>query len=171
MHDLQLDRSTDEPAQQVRELGQRVGDVEHLGLQGLLAREGEELAHEVRRAVGVLPDLHDIGKRRIARLVAQQQQVAEADHRGQQVVEVVRDAAGKLADGLHLLRLGELLLEPALLADVEEMQNRGAVDPRRFVERAREGGDDALLAVRSDQPHVDVLGGPFACALAARRDG
>ena len=29
---------------------------------------------------------------------------------GQQVVEVVRDAAGELADGLHLLRLAQGLL-------------------------------------------------------------
>ena len=39
--------------------------------------------------------------------------VAVAEHRRQEVVEVVGDAAGELADGLHLLRLAELLLEDA----------------------------------------------------------
>src|SRR3546814_13946926 len=82
-----------------------------LRLQGLLARKGKKLAHQVGGAVGVLLDLHDVGERLVARPVAQQQQVGKADHRRQQVVEVVGDAAGELADRLHLLRLDELALE------------------------------------------------------------
>ncbi|MGC4077406.1 MAG: hypothetical protein QM702_10310 [Rubrivivax sp.] len=58
-------------------------------------------------------------KARIARLVLQQQQVSEADDGGQHIVEVVRHATGQLADGLHLLALGELRLELALLGHVE----------------------------------------------------
>ena len=92
-------------------------------LQRLLAREGEQLAHEVGGAVGVLLDLHDVGEGLVARLVAQQQQVAEADHRRQQVVEVVGDAAGELADRLHLLRLRELGLQALLLGHVDEVQD------------------------------------------------
>ena len=38
------------------------------------------------------------------------QQLEIADHRHQQIVEVVRDAAGELADHLHLLHLAQLLL-------------------------------------------------------------
>ncbi len=41
-----------------------------------------------------------------------------AENDGQQIVEVVRDAAGELPDGLHLLRLAQLLLGPALVGDV-----------------------------------------------------
>jgi len=41
------------------------------------------------------------------------------DH-GQEVVEVVRDAAREPPDGLHLLRLAQLLLEVPALADVLE---------------------------------------------------
>ena len=44
-----------------------------------------------------------------ARLLQQHLGVAADD--GEQVVEVVGDAAGEPADGLHLLRLAELLLE------------------------------------------------------------
>ena len=40
--------------------------------------------------------------------MALQQQIAEADHGGQQVVEVVGNAAGQLSHGLHFLRLGKL---------------------------------------------------------------
>jgi len=38
------------------------------------------------------------------------QQIEVTHHRHQQVVEIVRDTAGKLADGLHLLGLAQLLL-------------------------------------------------------------
>ena len=46
------------------------------------------------------------------------EQVKAAEHRGEQVVEVVRDAAGQLADRIHLLRLDQLAFERALLGDV-----------------------------------------------------
>ncbi len=51
-------------------------------------------------------------------VVAHQQQVAVAVDRGQEVVEVVRDAAGELADRLHLLALHELRLEGLQLGGV-----------------------------------------------------
>ena len=79
-----------------QDLGQR----DHVGLQGLLARIGEKLADQARRPIGVLADLHHVGEGLVAGPVAQQQQVAEADHGGQQIVEVVCDAAGELADRL-----------------------------------------------------------------------
>ena len=123
VNDLELDILADKAAQQMRELGQHVGDVEDARLQGLLAREGQELAHQVGGAVGVLLDLHDVGEGRIARPEAQQQQIAEPDHRRQQIVEVVRHAAGELAHRLHLLRLGELRLEALLLGGVDEVQD------------------------------------------------
>ncbi len=153
MHDLELDVLADEAAQQVRELRQHVGDAEDAGLQGLLAREGQELAHQVRGAVGVLLDLHDVGEGRVARPEAQQQQVAEADHRRQQVVEVVRHAAGELAHRLHLLGLGELGLQVLLLRRVDEVQD--------------EAGLVVLLPVEAAQ--VDV-GGALARALEADAD-
>ena len=43
---------------------------------------------------------------------------------GEQVVEVVRDAAGQLADRLHLVRLGELRLHLLLLGDVDQIGDR-----------------------------------------------
>ena len=45
-------------------------------------------------------------------------QVEGADDAGQQVVEVVGDAAGELADGLHLLRLAQQVFDRPLLRDV-----------------------------------------------------
>ena len=67
----QLDILADQPAQQVRDFRQHVGHLQHARLQGLLAREGEQLAHQVGGAVGILLDLHDVGERLVAGAVAQ----------------------------------------------------------------------------------------------------
>ena len=61
-----------------------------------------------------------------------EEEVGEADDGGEHVVEVVGDAAGELADGLHLLALGELRFERALLGDVD-----GVDDHRVLVRRRR----------------------------------
>ncbi len=151
----------------MRQLGQHVGDVEDARLQALLARERQELAHEVRGAVGVLLDLHDVGEGRIARPEAQQQKIAEADHRGQQIVEVVRHAAGELAHRLHLLRLGELRLEALLIGGVDEMQDEAGI---ARAEAADEHGGAA--GARTAQPDLDRRRGraPFAGVVEACGD-
>ena len=115
-------------------------------LQGLLAREREQLAHQPRGAHRVLPHLVDLGERRIAGRVAHQQQIAIADDRLEQIVEVVRDAARELADRLHLLRLRELGLERLLLGGVDEIEDR-----LRRAHRARDGRD-SRRAARCDRP-------------------
>ncbi len=86
--------------------------------------KSKQLPRQVGGAVGVLLDLHDIGEGRIARLVARQQQIAKTDDRRQQIVEVMRDAARELADGLHLLRLRELHLERFLLGRVDQIDDQ-----------------------------------------------
>ena len=111
----ELDVLAEQPLQQDRQVGQRVAEREHLRPQRLPAREGQQLPHQAGGAVGVLLDVHDVLEGRVARPVVGEQQVGEADDRGQHVVEVVRDAAGELADRLHLLALRELLLERPLL--------------------------------------------------------
>ena len=111
MLDRQLHRLAEQPLQQVRDFGDDVGQLQHLRPQRLLAREGEQLAGQAGGAVGILADLLDVVIIAVARRVAHQHQVAMADDRGQDIVEIVRDAAGELADRLHLGRLGDLALE------------------------------------------------------------
>ena len=53
-----------------------------------------------------------------------EQQVGRHDDGGQHVVEVVRDAAGKLADRLHLLALRHLALERLLLGRLDGIDDR-----------------------------------------------
>ena len=49
--------------------------------------------------------------------------VREADHRGEGVVEVVGDAGDQLADGGHLFRLDELVLQSAPLGLIIEQEH------------------------------------------------
>lgn len=105
-----LERLTDRTAQQVFHADDELADVDDLRLEFLAPAERQQLA----RQLGAAP--HRGLRTRNAPLeclvtgnaLADEVQVAR-DHL-QQVVEVVRDAAGKLANRLHLLRLAQLLL-------------------------------------------------------------
>ena len=58
-----------------------------------------------------------------------EQEAGVALDRGEQVVEVVGDAAGEAAEHLHLLRLGQLALQPLPGADVARGDARSAPAP------------------------------------------
>ena len=132
MLDDQLDGLAEQALQQVRHLRHDIRKLKHLRPQRLLAREGEQLASQAGGAVRVRLDLLDVVIIDVARRVPHQHQVAMADHRGQDVVEIVRDSAGKLADDLHLRRLRDLPLELRFLAIVlEEQQHRRVAEPAK----------------------------------------
>ena len=144
VHDVERDVLADQPAQQHVEIGQRLAEVEHLRPQRLLAREGQQMPHQARGAVGVLLDLHDVLERRIGRPVRVQQEVGRHHDGAEHVVEVVRDAAGELADRLHLLRLGELVLERALLGGLERIDDRRLVVALLLLDRGDVETGEAL---------------------------
>ena len=60
--------------------------------------------------------LHVVDEIGVALAQTIEHEVRVAGDRREQVVEVVRDAAGEPADRLHLLRLPELVLEQLVLA-------------------------------------------------------
>ena len=122
--------------------------LQRLRPQRLAAREREQLPHQARRAIGVLLDLHDVLEGRIGRPVVGEQQIGIADDRGQHVVEVVRDAAGELADRLHLLALREILLQRALFGGVEREHDRA----RAFAALRIGGRDEEARRSRSPRP-------------------
>ena len=176
--DLQRHLVGQKPVQEVGELGERVLQVDDGRAQGLLAREGEELADQRRRPVGVLADLHQVAVLDVGDLVAHQEQVAVAVDRGQQVVEVVGDPAGELAHRLHLLALHELRLERLELGGVGEHGEErrravehgagerhlqedllavgGAARDLRAAERAAAGGVGQSLGDRPAEPFDQV---------------
>jgi hypothetical protein len=77
----------------------------------LASAEGKDLLHQAARTGRRLLDLFEVVGRRMRRLefLARQRDVAE--DRGQDVVEVVGDAARQGADGLQLLRFAQLRLQ------------------------------------------------------------
>ena len=92
-----------------RDLEQACGLVHHLGqMDGdpggcLIAAEGQDLAHQIARPPPGLFDLQQAGhgRRLVARVLLGQFHVAQ--NGTEDVVEVVRDAAGHRAYGLHFL--------------------------------------------------------------------
>ena len=111
----------------VQQLGglqhQRI-DVDFKGLQRLLAGKGQQMLGQIGAAFGGFVDQpgdgHEFG------LVGDgllQDSDGPGDH-GQDIVEVVRDAAGQLADRVHLLDMAHLRFRGLLLGQVaadEEM--------------------------------------------------
>ena len=122
----------------------------------LLAREAEQLGDETGGAVRRRLDVLDVLVGRIARPMRLQQQIGKADDRRQHVVEVVRDAARELADGLHLLRLRDAAFERLLLGRVDDVERRrGAArygGQRRHVDAARK----LLLLAGRDLDRLDM---------------
>ena len=109
------------PSSALEHLGQvadHLAQVERLGLHDVLAAEHEQLAGQAGGAFGGEVDRLG-GIEQLGRQVGPGQQHARValDHR-EHVVEIVRDAGGQLADGLHLLRLAQLGFQVQPVGDV-----------------------------------------------------
>src|SRR5215510_14030423 len=92
----------------------------------LFAAERKDLPRELRRAFGRQADLAEVTPLTAARGQLLREQIGEPGDDREQVVEVVRDAAGKLADRLHLLGLSELSLELKSFGDVANVEHDAA---------------------------------------------
>ena len=135
MHDIQRNFLADEPLEQHAEVAQCFAEIEHLRTQGLLARERQQLPHKRGRAIGVLLDLHDVLKGRIGRLVRVQQEVGRHHDGGEDIVEIVGDAARQLADGLHFLLLLDAVFKRALRGGLQCVDDRGLAVAILFFDR------------------------------------
>ena len=85
-------------------------------LQRLAPREGQQAPRQIgaaQRRVERIADQFRRSRRRRSIRVAQQIEIADDD--AEQIVEIVRHAAGEIADRLHLLRLAQLRLGLLLL--------------------------------------------------------
>ena len=89
-------------------------EVQDPGADRLAGREPEQAGRELAAPARGLLDVGDV--RRGVRGLAGEPGVAEQD--GQQVVDLVGDAAREPAEAVHLLRVPQLLLEPAHVGDV-----------------------------------------------------
>ena len=107
---LEADVLADEPAQDLLRLLHGSAEREHARLEHLAPAEGEELVREFGRTLRGAAHLGHVLARRAVAGDALEREVAVAEDGGEQVVEVVRDAARQTAHRLHLLGLAELLL-------------------------------------------------------------
>src|SRR5216684_1986634 len=158
----------DQTAEQNGEVRERLAEIDHLRVHGLLARERQQLPHQARRPVGVLLDLHDVLKRRIGRLVRVQQEVGRHHDGAEQIVEVVGDIAGEAPDRLHLLLLIDLVLERALLRGLERVDDRSL--PIALLLILDCGDEEARIALaRAGERGIDR--GDFALPFRRLADG
>jgi hypothetical protein len=107
-HDHDLDVLPDEARQDRGDAGHQGLEVDGLRLEELLAAEREGLAGQPGGPLRGRLDQVDVLSRGIVRGEPHKEEGDAASDHGQQVVEVVGDAARELADRLHLLGLGEL---------------------------------------------------------------
>jgi hypothetical protein len=108
----QLDVLAERPLQQLEDVGDRYVEVQHARLHHLAAGEGQELMRQPGGPVGGELDLLDIGPGgapvepvavRLLQLLGDEVRVVGDDR--EQVVEVIRDAAGELTEAFQPLRL------------------------------------------------------------------
>ena len=121
---LQLDRFAQGPAQQGRHLFDQCAGLEGLRRERVLAREGEQAVGQLGAAQGGPKDRVDM-RFVLADLFGEKLHVANDD--AQQIVEVVRHAAGQLADRLHPLGLDKPLLGPLAFGDVVANQEQAGL--------------------------------------------
>ena len=129
-------------------------DVDRLHLERMLAREGEQPLHQRRGALGGLAAIGRAsrgcgpGPRSAA-----QREVEIADDDGEQIVEVVRDAAGEAADRFHLLRLAQRVLGRLAPRDLLRAASRWSTASRRVgaAPRCRARSSRAVAGTAEDQ--------------------
>ena len=109
-HGLDLDLLAQRRAQQLCDVGDRGVDLDVARLQRLLARERQQMLDQLGAAFGGIVDQARRALQLRLLLQARHQRLGIARDHGQHVVEVVRDAAGQLADRIELLRLVQLPL-------------------------------------------------------------
>ena len=114
----QLDILAERAPQELVHLHDHGVGVQDADLDDLLAAEGQQLTGQVRGALARADDLLDGVPERVVLSELVENHAAEPEDGGHDVVEVVRDAAGQPANGLHLLRLQVLLLHLQFARDV-----------------------------------------------------
>ena len=123
-----------QPPQHLVHVGHDGVDVQDLRGEHLAAAEREQLARELRGPEPGVLDLFDVLAPLVLGRGRVQQQLGAAEDGREEVVEVVRDATGELAHGLHLLGLAELLFELAARGHVarEHQAGRAARERERL---------------------------------------
>ena len=119
-------------------------DIEHLRLQRLPAGERQQLPGQLGGAFHGFGNRVDVAAAPFFRQFAAAQEVGRGADDGQQIVEIVRDAAGQLPDRFHLLRLAQRFLALAALGDVDGLRHRADDGAMLVAQRAHREIEIAL---------------------------
>src|SRR5262245_7997094 len=160
-----LDRLADQPPQETLAVRDHGVQADQLGVEHLPAAEGQELPGEVRGPVGGRAYVGDVAAHPLVAGLARRE-VGAADDGHDQAVEVVGHAAGQAPDRLHLVRLGELLLELAPPGDVEEGADHPLGTAARVAHDVAAADHARVRAVRAPEAEL-VLDLVFALAHEA----
>ena len=146
---LDLDALAERAAQHLGHVLHLPAQIHHPGLQWLAAREGEQLAGQRRGPIGAMQGvLQPLRGLAVLHLGGDQFEIA-ADHL-QDVVEVVGDAAGQVANRLHPLRPAQTFLRLLSVSDVAR-RDEDAINAARIVAQRRQDGlPDATAAGQVD---------------------
>ena len=175
-----LDVAAQRAAEHVLDLRQPFGKIDDARLQRLPARECQQLPRQALAALGRVGDrVEQLDLLVVLDVAAQPLHAAADDH--QQIVEVVGDAAGQLADGLELLRLVQRafrhfaalgLVVQALGAAQREPQHGEQQQRRRQAEdQMGADGHEPFAVDRRDAgagERIDRIAGKLAKADAPR---
>ena len=131
--------------------------VDHPGVGALPAGKGEQPAHQGGGPIGGGADAVQLAAHLGLAAQPEGEQLGRPHDGGEQVVELVGDAARQPADRLHLLGVQQLLLEALALAHVGHQPQRADVVALLVVQRV--GGDqgpDRTAAAVAKAQRVDV---------------
>ena len=142
----QIDVLANELTQHARQRVDGVVEIHARRVQHLPAAKRQQLTRQRRRAVRRGENLGGVPRRRLILGDLLGDERAEADNRRENVVEVVRDPAGQLADRFHLLRLIKLALQPLPVGkDGRQLRlafpQRFRCSPLGFARRRRHAGE------------------------------
>ena len=153
--DVDPDPGADQRADQLRHRLDLGADIEDLRLQRLPAGERQQLSGQLGGALHRLGNRVDVAPAALFRQFAAAQEIGRGADDGQQIVEIVRDAAGQLPDGFHLLRLAQRFLALAALGDVDGFRHR-ADDRAVLIAQGAHRKVEIALADRQMQPHLGL---------------
>ena len=146
------------------------GEIDGLRPERLPAGEGEQLPGQAapRSAAWRMPSMKRLARVGI-RLAVEHVEPAGDDH--QQIVEVVRHAAGQLADGLDLLRLAQRFLDPRALGHLRPKPLFAASSSRVRATTRASSSWAACSRARADARGPRIAAGGRAAPLERRWSG
>jgi hypothetical protein len=146
------------PLQQVAHPQHELAHVDRTGLEILLARKRQHALRQRGAAASTLHGAIEQAPHPSVRGNALAEQFQVSHYRHEQVVEIVRDAAGELADAFHLLGLQQLLLRMLPRRDLGDQFLGALLDPL-FERRCQFGQGRALFRQFGKQVLALELGG------------